>query len=609
MREIAVPANFTVPEDASTVDILLDLARTAPQSVRIKRLVGEHWRPVTTRQFTDEVLGVAKGLVAQGVQPGDRVALVSSTRYEWPLIDYAIWAAGAVTVPVYETSSSGQIDWILRDSKAVLLIIEGDKQAAEVATLDSLSDVERVLRIDATEGGKDAADAEKGAVETLTAEGEGISEDEVHARRAGVRSSDVATLIYTSGTTGRPKGCELTHSNLISEVDAILESDIGDVVRKPGNSALFFLPMAHVLARAVSIACFKGGTVVGHFNDTKNLVPQFAVFQPGIVLSVPRVFEKVYAGVEKSANDGGKGKIFEIAAQTAIEYSKALDEGRPGLLLTAKHTVFDKLVYSKLKAALGGRCTVAISGGAPLGARLGHFFRGAGLTILEGYGLTESTAAVAVNQPNAQRIGTVGRPLPGQSVKIADDGELLLKGSVVFRGYWGNEEATADALEDGWFHTGDLGAIDADGYVSITGRKKELIVTAGGKNVSPAGLEDALRSNRLISQAMVVGDQQPFIAALVTIDPEVFPAWKSEKGKPESATVADLRDDPDLKAEIDGAVAVANQTVSHAEAIKKWRLLPEDFTEETGEMTPTLKVKRNVVAQKYADDIASIYAR
>ncbi|GAA4388466.1 long-chain fatty acid--CoA ligase [Tsukamurella soli] len=604
MREIAVPAKFTIPENASTVDVLFDLAASDPHSVRIKRLVGQTWRPVTTRQFTDDVLGVAKGLVAQGVKTGDRVALMSSTRYEWPVIDYAVWAIGAVTVPVYETSSAGQLDWILQDSDAVLLIIEGDKQAKEVDALDGrLSAVARVLRIEP--GAHD-----KGAVDVLTTEGGDVTEDEVHARRAGVRSTDVATLIYTSGTTGRPKGCELTHLNLLAEVDAILESSIGDVVRKPGNSALFFLPMAHVLARAVSIACFKGGTVVGHFNDTRNLVPQFAVFQPGIVLSVPRVFEKVYAGVEKSANDGGKGKIFAIAAQTAIDYSIALENGgSPSLLLKAKHAVFDRLVYSKLEAALGGRCTVAISGGAPLGARLGHFFRGAGLTILEGYGLTESTAAICVNQPDQQKVGSVGRPLPGQAVRIADDGELLLKGSVVFRGYWHNDEATAAALEDGWFHTGDLGAIDADGFVSITGRKKELIVTAGGKNVSPAPLEDALRANRLVSQAMVVGDQQPFIAALVTIDPEVFPAWKAEHGKAESATVADLRDDPDLLAEINGAVAAANSTVSHAEAIKKVRILPADFTEETGEMTPTMKVKRNIVADKYADDIAALYAK
>ncbi len=602
MREIAVPANFTVPDDASTVDILFDTASSAPQSVRIKRLVGDTWRPVTTRQFAADVVAVAKGLVAQGVEPGDRVALMSSTRYEWPVIDYAIWAVGAVTVPVYETSSAGQLDWILQDSSAVLLVIEGDKQAKEVDALGgALSAVDRVLRIDPAPG-------EKGAIEALTAEGADITEDEVHARRVGVKSSDVATLIYTSGTTGRPKGCELTHANLLSEVDAILGSSIGDVVRAPGSSSLFFLPMAHVLARAVSIACFKGGTVVGHFNDTRNLVPQFSVFQPGIVLSVPRVFEKVYAGVEKSANDSGKGKIFAMAAQTAIDYSTALDNGGPSLVLKAKHAVFDRLVYSKLKAALGGRCTVAISGGAPLGARLGHFFRGAGLTILEGYGLTETTAAITVNVPTAQKVGSVGRPLPGQAVRIADDGELLLKGSVVFGGYWKNEEATAASLEDGWFHTGDLGAIDENGFVSITGRKKELIVTAGGKNVSPAPLEDALRANPLISQAMVVGDQQPFIAALITIDPEVFPAWKAQHGKPDSASVADLRDDADLLAEINGAVATANSTVSHAEAIKKFRVLPVDFTEETGEMTPTLKVKRNVVAKKYADVIDSMYA-
>ncbi|WP_019204224.1 long-chain fatty acid--CoA ligase [Tsukamurella sp. 1534] len=600
MREISVPANFTIDPDSSTVDVVFDVARTDPQSVRVKRLVGDAWQPVTSAQYAEEILGVAKGLVAQGVQPGDRVALISSTRYEWPVVDFAIWAVGAVTVPVYETSSSGQIDWILKDSDAVLMVIEGPKQAAEVDELSDLHNVKRVLRIDPAEG-------EQGAIAALTAEGADVTEEQVHAGRAGVKADDLATLIYTSGTTGRPKGCELTHTNLMSEAEAILGSPFGDAIR--GGSNVMFLPLAHVLARAVNIACFKGGAVVGHFNDTRNLVPQFAVFQPTLILSVPRVFEKVFASAQQSAVDGGKGKIFEAAVQTAIEYSESLDKGGPGLLLKAKHAVFDKLVYGKLKSALGGNCKVAISGGAPLGARLGHFFRGVGVTVMEGYGLTESTAAITVNVEGAQRIGTVGRPLAGQAAKIAEDGEILLKGSVVFRGYWQNEEATGAALEDGWFHTGDLGSIDEDGFLSITGRKKELIVTAGGKNVSPAGLEDALRANPLISQAMVVGDAQPYIAALVTIDPEAFPQWKSANGKPESATVADLRDDADLKGEVDRAVAAANETVSHAEAIKKVRILPDDFSEETGEMTPTMKVKRNVVTEKYADDIAAMYAK
>ena len=600
MREISVPANYTIDPSASTVDVVFDVARTDPDSVRIKRLVAGTWEPVTSKQYEQEILGVAKGLVAQGVKPGDRVALVSSTRYEWPLIDFAIWAVGAVTVPVYETSSSGQIDWILEDSDAVLMVIEGAKQAAEVAELKGLHNVQRVLQID-------PADGDPGAVATLTAEGAEITEEQVHAGRADVKAEDLATLIYTSGTTGRPKGCELTHSNLMSEAAAILASPFGEQIR--GGSNVAFLPLAHVLARAVNIACFTGGALVGHFNDTKNLVPQFSIFQPTLILSVPRVFEKVYASAQQSAVDGGKGKIFDAAVQTAIEYSQAQDTGGAGLILKAKHTLFDKLVYGKLKAALGGNCKVAISGGAPLGARLGHFFRGVGVTVMEGYGLTETTAAITVNVAGAQKIGTVGRPLAGQAAKIAEDGEILLKGSVVFRGYWHNEEATKAAVEDGWFHTGDLGSIDDDGYLSITGRKKELIVTAGGKNVSPAGLEDALRSNPLISQAMVVGDAQPYIAALVTIDPEAFPQWKAANGKPESATVTDLRNDPDLLAEINKAVAAANETVSKAEAIKKVRILPEDFSEETGEMTPTMKVKRNVVSQKYADDIAELYAK
>jgi long-chain acyl-CoA synthetase len=371
---------------------------------------------------------------------------------------------------------------------------------------------------------------------------------------------------------------------------------------------LVFLPLAHVLARAITVAAFTNKVALGFTSDIKNLVPTFGVFKPTLVVSVPRVFEKVYNTAEQNARDGGKGKIFELAANTAIEYSRALDEGGAGLVLKAKHAVFDRLVYGKLRAALGGDCHAAISGGAPLGARLGHFYRGVGLTIYEGYGLTETSAAITVNQVGALKVGSVGKLLPGNSMRLGDDDELLVKGGVVFGGYWRNEEATKDAFTDGWFHTGDLGAIDEDGFLTIVGRKKEIIVTAGGKNVAPAVLEDRLRAHPLISQAMCVGDQQPYIAALITIDPEAFPGWKQRNSKDAAATVADLATDPDLLAEVELAVKDANQVVSKAEAIRKFRILPVDFTEDTGELTPTLKVKRKVVAQKFAADIDALYA-
>ncbi len=604
MQEFTSPATFTVADDASAVDAVFDYEKTDPSLTVFDRHTGGDWTPVRADEFAAQVRAVAKGLIAAGVEAGDRVALMSATRYEWALIDYAIWAAGAITVPVYETSSAGQVSWILEDSQAVLLVIEHEKHAAIADQVRGAAEALRsVLRIDP--GG----DTPEGAVAQLTQQGRDVDDAAVAERTAALRADDPAILIYTSGTTGRPKGCQLTHRNLLAESRGAMEAFHTELRR--GRRSLMFLPMAHVLAHAISIAAFQGKVTVGHFSDIPTLVPTFAEFKPNFILSVPRVFEKVYNTARQTAHDDSpvKGAIFDRADAVAVEWSKAQDAGGPGLLLRLQHTLFDKLVYSKLRAALGGECRLAISGGAPLGARLGHFFRGMGVTIYEGYGLTETTAAVAVNTIDHLKVGTVGRPLPGNTVRIDEDGEILLRGPVVFTGYWRNEEATAESIIDGWFHTGDLGSLDDAGFLSITGRKKEIIVTAGGKNVAPAGLEDSLRSHPLISQAMVVGDKKPFIAVLITIDPDAWPAWKERNGKPGDATVADLTADPDLVAEIDAAVKAANSTVSHAEAIKKFRILPQDFSEETGEITPTMKLKRNVVAQSYASDIEAIYAK
>ncbi len=602
MREFTSPARFTVPDDASAVDTVFARASSAPASVAFRRLVDRKWFDVTAETFAAEVTAVAKGLIAAGLQQGERVALMSSTRYEWSVVDYAIWASGGVTVPIYETSSAGQVEWILSDAAPVLLVVESAAHAAEISdVVQGSTTVRRTFRID-------GATAESGAVRELTELGSAVSDADVHDRVAALRSSDPATLIYTSGTTGRPKGVQLTHANLVSESRGIRETSLRSLLRE-GSRTLMFLPLAHVLARAVTIAAFDAGTVIGHTSDIPNLVSTFGTFEPDFILSVPRVFEKVYNTAKQKAHADGKGRIFDAAAETAVEWSRAQDDGGPGLILRAKHAVFDKLVYGKLRAALGGRCELAISGGAPLGARLGHFYRGIGVPIYEGYGLTETSAAFAVNTIGNQRVGSVGRPLPGNTVRIADDGEILLRGPVVFAGYWRNDDATTDALDDGWFRTGDLGSVDEDGYITITGRKKELIVTAGGKNVSPAGLEDQLRAHSLISQAIVVGDQRPFIGALVTLDTDTLTDWKSTHGKAADAGAADLAEDPDLLAEIDAAVATANKSVSHAESIKKYRILPNDFTEDSGEMTPTMKLKRNVITESYADEIDAIYAR
>ena len=598
-REFTVPASFTVGERDNIVAAVYAHERDNPDLVIFQRLVDGNWVDVTSRQAAQEIRSAARGLIAQGVAPGDRVALLSATRYEWPVLDFAILSVGAVTVPIYETSSAEQVQFVLSDSGAVAAIAETDAHAARIEQQrDSLPDLRKVYVIDGSG---------TPAIDELAEAGAGVDPAAVDERVAAITSSDAATLIYTSGTTGRPKGCQLTHSNLLYEIRGAKECFPDHLA--PGEKLLVFLPLAHVLARALTIGAFTNGVTLGFTSDIKNLVPMFSVFKPTLVVSVPRVFEKVYNTAELNAENGGKGKIFAAAAHTAIEWSKSQDEGGPSLVLRLKHALFDKLVYGKLRAALGGNCHAAISGGAPLGARLGHFYRGVGLSIYEGYGLTETSAAITVNRIGDLKVGSVGKLVPGNSMKLGEDGELLVKGGVVFNGYWGNEEETRAVFTDGWFHTGDLGAIDDDGFLTIVGRKKEIIVTAGGKNVAPALLEDRLRAHPLISQAMAVGDQQPFIAALITIDLEAFPGWKERNGKGSGASVAELSEDPDLRNEIELAVKEANSAVSKAEQIRKFRILPVDFTEDTGELTPTLKVKRKVVAEKFAADIDALYSK
>ncbi|OCB27560.1 long-chain fatty acid--CoA ligase [Mycobacterium malmoense] len=599
MREYSVPARFSVGEHDNIAAMVFEHEREDPGFVIFRRQVDGVWTDVTCAEVADQVRSAALGLIGLGVQAGDRVCIFSATRYEWAIVDLAILSVGAVTVPIYETSSAEQVRWVLQDSEAVLAFAETDAHAAMVTELTAeLPAMRRVLHIDGS-GPK--------ALDQLAEAAASVEPAELTARQEGLRADDPATLIYTSGTTGRPKGCQLTHSNLLYETRGAKECL--PTLLDEGQRLLIFLPLAHVLARSLTLSAFANKVTVGFTSDIKNLLPMFAVFKPTVVVSVPRVFEKVYNTAEQNAVNDGKGRIFAAAVQTAVDWSQAQDRGRPGPLLRAKHALFDRLVYHKLRAALGGECHASVSGGAPLGARLGHFYRGVGLTIHEGYGLTETSSAITVNQVGNVRIGTVGTLLPGNSMRIADDGELLVRGGVVFSGYWRNEQATQDAFTDGWFKTGDLGALDEDGFLKITGRKKEIIVTAGGKNVAPAVLEDQLRAHALISQAMVVGDAKPFIGALITIDPEAFGAWKERNHKAAGASVAELATDPDLVAEVDAAVKHANQAVSHAESIRKFRILPVDFTEDTGELTPTMKVKRNVVAEKFAADIDSIYEK
>jgi long-chain acyl-CoA synthetase len=600
---MTVPARREVQDivtaEAILTDALLSNAAEAGDAIAMRRRSGDGWQDITWTEFLAQVRALAKGLVAKGVAPGDRVTLMSKTRYEWTLADYAIWYAGAITVPIYETSSSEQVAWILGDSGAVALIAETDQHAT---LADAVRDQAPVLR--------DIWKIEAGDLDAVVTAGAEISDDELETRRSSLRGDSLATIIYTSGTTGRPKGCELTHSNFVFDA-ASSTAGLDRLFDGPEASTLLFLPLAHVFARLIEVGCVARRVTLGHTADIKNLLPDLAEFKPTFVLAVPRIFEKVFNGAHTKAHSESpiKGRIFDQAERTAIAYSQGLQAGRIPPLVKLQHGLFDKLVYVKIRELLGGKVAYAVSGGGPLGARLGHFFRGVGITVLEGYGLTESTAGATLNLPHAIRVGSVGRPLAGTTVKIAEDGEVLISGGNVFAGYWQNETATKETIdEDGFLRTGDIGELDSDGYLSITGRKKELIVTAGGKNVAPAVLEDRLRSNPLVSQCMVVGDAKPFIACLITIDAEALPFWLKTHGKPEDTSVEALIEDPELRAAVQEAVDEANKAVSHAESIRKFAILPCDFTEEGGQLTPSLKLKRSVVMKEFATEVEALYS-
>ena len=600
MNEFGIPPIYLPGLKENLTDDVFVNAEQAPGHVGFSRRVDGRWIPVTYRELAEQVTRLAAGLIASGVQAGDRVALFSGTRFEWMLCDFAIWTAAGVTVPVYETSSAEQVSWILADSGAVAAFVETQDHARTVAQAQvSLPELRDVWVINS------------GGIDELVKTGQSVPADAVAQRRLAVSSDSLATIIYTSGTTGRPKGCAITHANLLSEVrNSCAAEGVTELVFNEDTRALHFLPLAHILARSIQLAAVHNRVHMAHTSDIKNIAAQLVEFRPTVVLSVPRVFEKIYNTAKHKAAAEGRERIFDMADATAMAYSKSLDTGGPGLMLRLRHTLFDRLVYTKLRAALGGDVRWSVSGGAPLGARLGHFFRGIGITVLEGYGLTETCAGVTLNLPARQRIGSVGRPLPGCTVRIADDSEVLLKGGNVFQGYWRNDEATREVFDqDGWFHSGDLGELDELGYLTITGRKKDILVTSSGKNVAPTVLEDRLRAHWLISQCIVVGDARPFIGALVTIDVEAFTPWKEEADKPATASVADLREDPDLLAALQTAVDDANMAVSAAEAIKKIRVLTTDFTEGAGELTPTLKVKRHIVLTTFHAEVEALYRR
>ena len=596
MTEYFVPPVVEPDPNANATDLLIARVKATPKEPLFALPTANGgWTDLSCEDFLAQVVALAKGFIASGIEPGDKVGFMCKTRYEWTLVDFALWFSGAIMVPIYETSSPTQVKWNLTDSGATSIILETADHFAKFdeirADIDAIGHVWQV----------DLGDLKK-----LAVAGADVTDAEVERRRSLAKGSDIATLIYTSGSTGRPKGVILTHSNFV-ELTRNSAAVMSDVVY-PGASTLLFITTAHIFARFISVLSIYGGVKVGHQPDTKLLLPSMASFRPTFLLAVPRVFEKVYNSSEQKAEGGGKGKIFRKAADVAIAHSKALDAGTVPLGLKLQFALYDRLVLSKIRAALGGRVKFAVSGSAPLGPRLGHFFRSLDVKILEGYGLTETTAPATVNLTDKFKIGTTGPALPGVGLRIGDDGEISVKGVNVFAGYWNNPEATAEAMDGEWFKTGDIGAVDSDGYLTITGRKKEILVTAGGKNVAPAALEDPIRANPLVGQVIVVGDKKPFIAALVTLDSEMLPTWLKNNGEDTSLTLAEASVNARVVAEVQKAIDAANALVSRAESIRKFQILTTELTEASGHLTPKMSIKRNVIVEDFAQEIETLYS-
>ncbi|MFF7881318.1 AMP-dependent synthetase/ligase [Streptomyces sp. NPDC007896] len=606
MREFTNPPLASAPPVGGLADVVFDHAQEDPLRAAFGRKdENEQWRDVTAAEFRDEVLALAKGLLAQGIRFGDRVAIMSRTRYEWTLFDYALWTIGAHVVPMYSTSSAEQVFWMLHDAQVSAAVVEHEDHAMTIATvIDRLPQLHKLWQLDS------------GAVQELYEAGAGIDDEVVHRHRRAVTPESIATIIYTSGTTGRPKGCVISHANFMAEASTVigLMEPIFTSKRDNGASTLLFLPLAHVFGRMVQVAGVLGKVKLGHQPQMHAavLLPDLAAFQPTFILAVPYIFEKVFNAARRKAEKDGKAGAFEKAVEVAVRYADAIEAkawgigAGPSASLRMQHQFFDKVVYTKMRAALGGRVRHAVSGGSAMDRRLGLFFAGAGIQIYEGYGLTETTAAAVVTPPERTRYGTVGQAIPGTTVHIADDGEIWLHGGNIFQGYLNDPKATDAALHDGWLATGDLGTLDEDGFLTITGRKKEILVTSGGKSVSPGVLEERVRDHPLVAQCIVVGNDRPYIAALVTLDSEAVEHWLQMRGKARLSP-SDLVRDPDLETEVRRAVVAANTLVSQAESIRTFRILANQFTEEHGLLTPSLKLKRKAIENAYATEVEALY--
>ncbi|MEU0145064.1 long-chain fatty acid--CoA ligase [Streptomyces sp. NPDC006288] len=594
------------PQVGGLADTVFDFAEEDPHRIALGRKDAEQrWHDVSAAAFRDEVLALAKGLIAQGVRFGDRVALMSRTRYEWTLFDFALWTVGAQSVPIYPTSSAEQVLWMLHDAEAVAVMVEHEDHAMTIGSvIDRLPNLHRLWQLDAD------------AVSELVEAGTLIDDEVVHRHRRAVTPDSVATVIYTSGTTGRPKGCVITHANFMFEADTMVARWHPVFLSKPGEetATLLFLPLAHVFGRMVEIAALRGRVKLGHQPElsAKALMPDLVSFRPTFILAVPYIFEKVFNGARRKAESEGRAGAFDKAVEVAVKYAEALEQRAfgtgpgPSAGLRMQHQFFDKVVYRKVRDAMGGRVRHAMSGGSGMDRRLGLFFEGAGVSVYEGYGLTETTAAATANPPERTRYGTVGQPIPGSTVHIARDGEVWVHGANVFSGYLGDPKSTDAVLNEGWLATGDLGSLDEDGYLTITGRKKEILVTSGGKSVAPAGLEERVRAHPLVAQCIVVGNDRPYIAALVTVDTEAVEHWLAMQGRTPMGA-GDLVRDPDLEMEVRRAVVAANTAVSQAESIRTFRILAHQFTEEHGLLTPSLKLKRKAIETAYSSEVNALY--